>query len=70
MNLTKEEFEVKLKACRNKYKQLEEKELKFLEAEFKKTRETLDEEYRNKVVDYEFKLRLQTEKFQKQVICF
>jgi hypothetical protein len=46
---------------------LEEKELKFLEAEFNKTKAKLDEEYKQKLIDYEFKLRLQAEKFQKQV---
>ena len=70
LNSTKEEFEVKLKAYRDKYKQLEEKELNFLESEFNKTKVKLDEEYKNKIIDYEFKLRLQTEKFQKQVFAF
>jgi hypothetical protein len=70
LNSVKEEFEVKLKAYREKFKQLEEKELNFLESEFNKTKIKLDEEYKKKIIDFEFNLRLKTEKFQKQVYYF
>ena len=70
MNSVKEEFEVKLKSYRDKFKQLEEKELNFLESEFNKTKIKLDEEYKKKIIDFEFNLRLKTEKFQKQVFIF
>lgn len=64
MNEIKEEYEVKIKAFREKYKQLEEKELLFLENEFNLQKERLEKEYNEKIKNYEFNLRKMKAKLQ------
>jgi hypothetical protein len=65
------DHDVKVKSYRDKYKQLEEKELNYLENEFNKVKQRLEEEYKQREIDYEYKLRQKTEKIHKDVrLCF
>lgn len=67
MNSMENEHQIKLETYKQKYKDLEEKEMKFLENEFNKNKMRLEEEYKEKLISYEFKLRQKNEKIQKDV---
>lgn len=52
----KEEYDIKIKTFKEKYKQLEEKEFKFYETEFNKVKERLQIEFKANVSSFETKL--------------
>ena len=67
MNSMENEHQIKLETYKQKYKDLEEKEMKFFENDFNKNKIRLEEEYKEKLISYEFKLRQKNEKTQKDV---
>lgn len=70
MKRIKEEYEIRVKAFRDKYKQLEENEFQYLENEFNKSKEKMHEEYNIKICNLEMKLKSKQGLIDKQVNNF
>lgn len=66
LNQLKEEYDIKIKTFKDKYKQLEEKEFKFYENEFNKVKERLQIEFKSKVSNFEAKLATDRASLQRQ----
>ena len=70
LNRIKEDYDIKVKAYRDKYKQLEENEFTYLENEFNKIKDKIHEEYNLKISNLETKLKSKQGLIDKQVpIC-
>lgn len=63
----KEDYEIRVKAFRDKYKQLEENEFQYLESEYNKTKDKMHEEYNMKISNLEMKLKSKQGLIDKQV---
>ena len=53
----KQEYDIKIKSFKEKYKELEEKEFSYLENEYNKTKERMQAEYNTKTSSLENKLK-------------
>lgn len=62
----KEEYGVKIDAFKQKFKQLEENELNYLESEYVKTKERIEAEHKAKMNNLEAKLRINLDRLAKQ----
>jgi hypothetical protein len=68
MNRIKEDYEIKVKAFREKYKQLEENEFNYLENEYNKIKEKMQLDYNTKISNLEVKLKSKQGLLDKQVL--
>lgn len=68
MNRIKEDYEIKVKAFREKYKQLEENEFNYLENEYNKIKEKMQLDYNTKISNLESKLKSKQGLLDKQVL--
>lgn len=66
-NTIKQEYEIKVKAFRDKYKQLEENDFNYLESEYSKLKEKMESEYSMKIKNFESKFKMSEERLKKQV---
>lgn len=66
----KDDYEIKAKAYKEKYKQLEENEFSYYESEYNKTKERLQIEYNSKISSLENKLKSKQDLLDKQVLLF
>jgi hypothetical protein len=69
MEAIKHEYEIRIKAFRAKYKDLEEKEFKYLENEFNKVKENMHIDHKSRIKDLEENLKINYDKFKREVIC-
>lgn len=67
MASVKEDYDIKVKAFRDKYKQLEENEFNYLENEYNKIKDRLHDEYNMKISNLESKLKSKQALIDKQV---
>lgn len=67
MNRIKEDYEIKVKAYREKYKQLEENEFNYLENEYNKIKDKMHDDYNTKITNLEMKLKSKQGLIDKQV---
>jgi peptidoglycan hydrolase CwlO-like protein len=67
INRAKDEYEIKIKAFKEKYKQLEVNEFAFLENEYNRNKEKLQIEYNSKITTLENKLKSKQDLLDKQV---
>lgn len=67
LNRIKEEYEIKIKTFKEKYKQLEENEFNYLENEFNKNKEKLQADYNNRITSFEARLKSERINLDKQV---
>ena len=68
METVKHEYEIRIKAFRAKYKDLEEKEFKYLENEFNKVKESLRIEHNSRVKELEENLKLDCDQLKREVV--
>lgn len=68
MSRIKEDYEIRVKAFRDKYKQLEENEFQYLENEYNKIKDKLHDDYNMKISNLEMKLKSKQGLIDKQVI--
>jgi hypothetical protein len=66
MNRIKSEHDIKVKAYRDKYKQLEENEFAYYENEYNKNREKMENDFKTKITNLERQLKLNQERLEKQ----
>lgn len=67
MKRIKEDYEIRVKAFREKYKQLEENEFQYLENEYTKIKDKLHDDYNMKIANLELKLKSKQGLIDKQV---
>ena len=67
MKRIKEDYEIRVKAFRDKYKQLEENEFQYLENEYTKIKDKLHDDYNMKIANLELKLKSKQGLIDKQV---
>ena len=63
----KEEYEIKVRTFKDKFKQLEENEFNFLENEYNKSKDRMEAEYKLKTTNLENKLKMNQDRLIKQV---
>jgi vacuolar-type H+-ATPase subunit H len=63
----KQEYDIKIKSFKDKYKELEEKEFSYLENEYNKTKEKMQAEYSTKISSLENKLKSNHDVLRKEV---
>lgn len=67
LNSIKQEYELKVKAYKDKYKDLEEKEFKFLESEYNECKEKMHLEYKRNVSNLENRLKESNTRIEREV---
>jgi hypothetical protein len=67
METIKNDYEIKIKAFRDKYKELEEKEFKYFENEFNSVKEKLQIEFNSKIKNTEDNLKTNYDRLKKEV---
>ena len=63
----KQEYEIKVKAFREKYKDLETKDFKYLESEYARNKEKLETDFNAKIKDLESMLRSNHDRLRREV---